>query len=90
MKNLLKKEIYSQVDQKTKLKNFIGLIDNKSKLGKLTYIADSVKDKKSKEVNIFDSVYTNGVQRSNYMQIDNELMNDLQENPQKVLAMTWI
>lgn len=24
------------------------------------------------------------------MQIDNELMNDLQENPQKVLAMTWI
>ena len=39
-------------------------------------------------IRVHESVHSMGVQRSNYLQVDNELMADLHHNPHKVRAMT--
>jgi len=66
--NALKQEICQDVDSKTILLNKLGLVSERNlSKKKLTHISEAVKKKKSKVVNIYDSVYTMGVQRSNYI-----------------------
>lgn len=55
---------------------------------KLTFKYSSVNQKERNMIKIHDSMFTMGVQRSNYLQVDNELMANLHENPAKVRAMT--
>ena len=83
LKNVLKKEIYSQVDMQTQFLNKCGVHANDAAIFTsgaqgLTFKYSAINEKEMKEISIYESIYTMGLQRSNYLQIDNELMHDLQ------------
>lgn len=89
LKNSLKKEIYSHIDTYTKVLELLGLRDTKIKSSKhLSFKYKAVSLKEKDMIRIDDSIHTMGLQRSNYLQIDNELMHNLHENPHKVIAMS--
>ena len=54
---------------------------------KLTFKYQVINQKERKNFRIIDSVHTLGVQRSNYLQVDNMLMSSLHHHPNKVKAM---
>lgn len=65
LKNLLKKEIYSQVDTKTQFLDRCGIQQQKS-MGnnnqeKLTFKYSAVNDKETREIGIYESIYTMGL-----------------------------
>ena len=39
-------------------------------------------------IRVHESVHSMGIQQSNYLKVDNELMADLHHNPHKIRAMT--
>ena len=67
------------MDVETKVLNKIGIRSNTSVTTneKLTFKYSAINEKEMKEISIYESIYTMGLQRSNYLQIDNELMHDL-------------
>ena len=54
----------------------------------MTFKYASVNEIEKNKIRIHDSVHTMGVQRSNFIQVDNATMADLHHNPHKIRAMT--
>ena len=66
----------------------MGLKDTLNKeYKKLTFKYKIINQKERNMIKIADSIHTSGVQRSNYLQVDNQLMADLHHNPNKIRAM---
>lgn len=54
----------------------------------MTFKYTSVNEIEKNKIKLHDSIHTMGVQRSNYLQVDNRTMADLHHNPHKIRAMT--
>ena len=88
LRNSLGQQIYSEINQKYKFLEKMGLKGTLNKeYQKLTFKYSIINKKERNNINVADSVHTMGVQRSNYLQIDTKLMADLHHNPHKVKAM---
>lgn len=51
---------------------------------KLTFRHSIINKKQENHINIGDSLHTKGVQRSQYLQIDDDMMQEIENNPVKV------
>ena len=82
LRNKLERQIFRKIDTKTQFLERMGFMETQDKkLQKLTFKYEAVNKKMQKEINVHTSFFTKGVQRSNYLMIDNELMEDLHKNP---------
>lgn len=54
---------------------------------KLTYKHSVINKKVRNSINIEDSIHAKSIQRSNFLQIDNELMQEIYLNPAKLVKM---
>jgi hypothetical protein len=89
LKNSLKKEIYTVVDSKLQFMEKMGFRETQNKdFEKLTFKYSAIDQKENKlNFKISDSVFSMGLQRSDYLSIDNDLMYSLHLHPNKVNAM---
>lgn len=85
MKNQLKKEIYHQADTFTQMLEKIGLRETKNEdFKKLAYKYTAINRTDNQYINVLHSIHSIGLQRSDYIQIDNMLIFDMHKNPSRI------
>ena len=88
LKNSLKKEIYTAVDRKLQFMEKMGFRETQNKdYQKFTFKYSAINLRQTSNFRISDSIFSMGLQRSNYLSIDNDLMHSLHLNPHKVSAI---
>ena len=89
MKNSIKKESYTVADGYTDFLESMGLRETKkAQYKKQVYKYTAINKSENQQVNVQQSIYSHGLQRSEYLQIDNKLMFELHSQPSKMTAQT--
>lgn len=85
MKNSIKKEIYHQADTATLFMEEMGLRETKNEdFKKLAFKYTTINKRDSQVISVLGSIHSIGLQRSDYLQIDNKLIYDMHQNPNKL------
>lgn len=74
LENKLKKEIYGKIDTRNQLLEELGIRESPDpKLQNLSFKPIMIYEKKNL-IKVKDSIHTMGLQRSDYLQVDDEIM----------------
>lgn len=89
LKNELELKIYRKADSQMQMKEKLGLQESQKRDdSKLTFRHTALNKRSVNTLQIADSIHSKGVQRSNFLKIDNELMQEIHQNPAKVKLMS--
>lgn len=87
LKNKLEQKIYRQANNQTLMLEKLGFKEGPNSEKKLTFRHSAINKKQENHINIGDSLHAKGVQRSQYLQIDDDMMQEIENNPVKVRQM---
>ena len=87
-KNEQELEVLKKVDAKNRFLEQMGLRETQDEnIKKLTFKPQALHQRTHNSINILDSLHSLGVQSSNYIQIDNDLMYKIHLDPDKLAKM---
>ena len=88
LKNDLELKIYRRNDKTGQMLEKLGIRDPLDQdATKLAFKHSAINKRESNNIQIADSIHSKSVQRSNFLKIDNELMQEIHKNPEKVKKM---
>lgn len=88
VKNELELKIYRKADTQLQMREKLGLQESQKRDDtKLTFRHTAINKRSTNTIQIADSIHSKAVQRSNFLKIDNELMQEIHLNPGKVKLM---
>ena len=88
LKNDLELKIYRRNDKTAQMLEKLGIRESlEDDAAKLAFKHHAINKRETNNIQIADSIHSKSVQRSNFLKIDNELMQEIHRNPEKVKLM---
>lgn len=85
LKNDLELKIYRKCDKQRLLMEKLGMIEIQERnTGKVVLKHTAINKRDTNNIKITESIYSKSLQRSDYLKVDNQLMQEIHKNPEKL------